>query len=123
MTNLRGTHRRSLQAEYEWNFINQKRQGFDVQKCRAWAKLTERFGPRISQEELLSLALVVSNELGMDLSREYKRRKELLIKWFDERLDRVWGFVENRLVISDRQGHVIAKLEKRCEQENMCGQK
>jgi hypothetical protein len=94
----------SLQAEYEWNFIEKKRQNFDHMNCQAWRRLTARFGPKISQEELLSLAMAVAYELKLDLSREYKRRKELLVKWFDENLAVVWPFIEQKVVISDWKG-------------------
>jgi hypothetical protein len=108
---IRGTAERpqkekklSLQAEYEWNFIEKKRQNFDHMNCLAWRQLTARFGPKISQDELLSLAMVVSHELKLELSREYKRRKELLVKWFDENLAIIWPFIEQRVVVSDWKG-------------------
>jgi hypothetical protein len=97
----------SLQKEYEWAFMAEKRARFDAAKCPAWARLTAKFGPKISQEELLSLAQVISHELRLGLSREYKRRKELLVKWYDENLDVIWPFIETRVVISDREGRQI----------------
>lgn len=106
--------KQTLQAKYEWKFINEKRQNWDASSSGAWKKLTSRFGPKISQEELLSLAQVVSVQLDIELTREYKRRKEILIKWFDENLDVIWPFIEKNVVVSDIRGQVI-DMTKSCD--------
>ena len=95
------------QQKFEREFIRKKREHNDAWSCLAWTKLRERFGQKISQEELLSLARVVSNELEIDLSREYKRRKELLIIWFNENFDRVWPFIEHNIIVLSVDGEPI----------------
>jgi hypothetical protein len=97
----------SLQKEYEKAFIAEKRARFDATTCRAWALLTSKFGTKITQEELLSLAQVLAHELDLDLSREYKRRKELLVKWYDENIETIWPFVETRIVVTGWKGGPI----------------
>lgn len=98
---------KSLQDKYESDFVKEKLTGFDHKKCKAWLSLTERFGPKISQNQLLSMAEVISDQLNIGLYREYKRRKEMLIKWFDENYDSVWPFIENHLSIIDTDGTTI----------------
>lgn len=98
---------KTLQAEFEAKFVQEKLADFEPTNCDAWIKLTGRFGPKISQEELLSLAEVVSHQLGIELFREYKRRKNMLIKWFDEHVDEVWPYIEKHIIITDVNGNRI----------------
>ena len=54
----------------------------------------------------MSLGIVVSHELNIKLNREYKRHKDMMIKWFEENLDRfkeIIAFIE----IDDTQGNPI----------------
>ncbi|KAK8895033.1 hypothetical protein M9Y10_023475 [Tritrichomonas musculus] len=103
---------KTLQAEFEQKFVQEKLNDFEPTSCKAWTKLTSRFGPKISQEELLSLAEVVSHQLEIELYREYKRRKNMLIKWFDENLDLVWPYIEKHIIITDIHGNPIECSEK-----------
>ena len=107
MTDQKAKPPKTLQAEFEAKFVQEKMADFDPTNCEAWAKLTSRFGPKISQEELLSLAEVVSHQLNIELYREYKRRKNMLIKWFDEHCDQVWPYIEKHIIITDINGNPI----------------
>lgn len=98
---------KSLQDKYESDFVRSKLAGFEPKNSLAWSKLTSRFGPKLNQNKLLSLAEVVSNHLNIELYREYKRRKEMLIKWFDENLDIVWPFIESHVTILDVNNNKI----------------
>lgn len=95
------------QVQYEKLFLEEKRKNFDMNKCEAWKRLTDKFGQKVSQEELLTIAQIVSHELEIPLAREYKRRKEILVKWFDENLDEVWPFISSKVAISDQNGERI----------------
>jgi hypothetical protein len=97
----------NAQVAFEHNFVEEKRRGFDAYSSRAWTCLTNKYGPRISQEKLLSLAQVAAFELRLGLPREWKRRKEMLVRWFDENLDIVWPFIQAKVVVSDTSGHPI----------------
>lgn len=99
--------REDYQQKFEKAFLEEKRQGNDPKQSIAWMKLVGKFGPKISQEELLSLARVVSHELNIDLAREYKRRKETLIYWFNENFEKVWPFVEHNVFVYSKTGELI----------------
>jgi hypothetical protein len=58
--------------------------GFDSARSFAWREFCARFGASLNQAELLSVAQVLASEAGVKVDREAKRRKEVLIKWFDE---------------------------------------
>ena len=64
--------------------------GFDPKENQVWQEITNRFGGNIKQPELLSIAEVVSQNAGIKLDRDAKRRKSVLIKWFDEN----WALIE-----------------------------
>lgn len=98
---------KSLQDKYESEFVREKLSGFEPKNSKAWINLTKRFGTKISQNQLLSIAEVVSTQLNIGLYREYKRRKEMLIKWFDENYESIWPFIENNITIIDTEGTTI----------------
>jgi hypothetical protein len=97
----------NTQVEYERNFVERNRQDFDAYSCRAWVRLTKKYGPTISHNNLLSLAHVVSVHTKLPLLRESKRRKDMLIKWFEDNIDLVWPFIEAKIRISDDNGEII----------------
>jgi hypothetical protein len=70
--------------ELERRRVEARLTGFDPTRSRAWADIRSRFGDSLNQMELRSLAEVVGAEIGVKVDREAKRRKEVLIKWFDE---------------------------------------
>jgi hypothetical protein len=92
--------------EYERNFVEKNRQGFDARICRGWVLLTRKYRPTISHNNLLSLANIVSVHMKL-LLRESKRRKDMLIRWFGDNIDRVWQFIETKIRISDDKGELI----------------
>lgn len=95
------------QLQYEKALLKEKLGGFDPKSSIAWTKLTDRYGPKISLDEMLSLAQAVSSVLNVPLTREYKRRKDMLIKWFDEHFDVIWPFIEENVFVEDINGKVI----------------
>ena len=97
----------AFQQAHEKFVVETKLKNFDLASSRAWAKLTARFGPKITQEELLSLAQICSIHTQIDLHREFKRRKKMLIIWFEEHFETVWPFIENSLIITDKDHKII----------------
>jgi hypothetical protein len=87
------------QQKYEKEWLQRQMSGFAPTECPAWQYLTARFGEKISKEELLSLGQVAAIELELDLVREYKRRKETMIKWFQNHFDVIRPFLETNLEI------------------------
>jgi hypothetical protein len=58
--------------------------GFNVKDNPAWKEITAKFGTNIKQPELLSIADVLARHANIKLDRDAKRRKAVLIKWFNE---------------------------------------
>lgn len=52
-------------------------------------KVTQFSGTMIKQNELLSIAKCVSEKTSVELDREAKRRKSVLLKWFDDNWDQI----------------------------------
>lgn len=99
--------RRNHQNEYEKARNMERMEGFDERESYAYNKLCERYGPKPSQHELLSLAQVISENLDILLDREAFRRKRVLIKWFDENFTKIEPFWENYIVVIDENGDPI----------------
>ena len=100
------------QQRHEKKFLETERAKYnkiidEPLKSRAWKYLTDKYGPKISCEELKSLATVCSQELNIDLAREFYRRKEMLIIWFNNNYDRVIPFIDRSVVVKDINGNPI----------------
>jgi hypothetical protein len=70
--------------------------GFRWRSSHAWHYLSILFGPQVSQEELLSIAVILAAQLNLRLDRDARRRKVVMIKWFQEnwiRLEPVLGHI------------------------------
>ena len=63
--------------------------GFNPKESQVWKKIWTSFGKNLSKNELQSLAEVIASHFNLKLDREAKRRKEVLIKWFDENAEDV----------------------------------
>lgn len=58
--------------------------GFNVNKSNAWIYLRSNYGEKLTQNDLIRIANIVSTYTGIKISRDAKRRKVVLLKWFDE---------------------------------------
>jgi hypothetical protein len=57
---------------------------FNSKDNTAWTEITARFGLNIKQPELLNIATVLATKANIKLDRDAKRRKAVLLKWFQE---------------------------------------
>jgi hypothetical protein len=89
--------------EQQWK--KRKMAGFNPQDSAPWKFFQERYGERISKEEIISLGQVCVLEIkDLKLHREYRRRKATMIKWFDEHWDAIRPFLETKLeVLKNRE--------------------
>jgi hypothetical protein len=79
----------ALQTSQERQKIDQRIANFAYEKSAAWQEISARHWDSLRQSELLSIAQVLGNKLGIEVDREAKRRKSVLVKWFDENLMRL----------------------------------
>lgn len=85
------------------NDIGMKEQKKDSQSLKeinpkdnpVWQEITHRFGTNIKQPELLSIALILSSHFHIKIDRDAKRRKGILIKWFQENWNVIQPFLNN----------------------------
>ena len=94
-------------ATIERNRVESRLRGFDVAQSIAWKDVCGRFGHSLSQSELLCVAEVIGSEIGVKVDREAKRRKEVLIKWFDENYVAI-APVLPRIELEDVDGKIMA---------------
>lgn len=64
--------------------VSQLVQEFNVNKSNAWIYLRSNYGEKITHSDLIRIAKIVSSYTGIKVSRDAKRRKLVLLKWFDE---------------------------------------
>ncbi|KAH0792101.1 hypothetical protein GPJ56_003900 [Histomonas meleagridis] len=72
------------EASAEKKRITERLNGFNPRENNAWKEISRRFGASIKHPELLSIATVLANYANVRLDRDAKRRKTVLIKWFQE---------------------------------------
>lgn len=97
----------AIQKEYEKLLLEDKLTHFNPSTSEAWKKLTSKYGEKLNHAELKCLAQVISANLDIELSRETKRRKNMLIKWFDENLNKIWPFIEEHIEVEDVDGNFV----------------
>lgn len=74
--------------------IAERLAGFNPKDNSVWHEITQRFGASIKQPELLSIANVLAQNANIKLDRDAKRRKSVLIKWFEENWSSIRPFLD-----------------------------
>jgi hypothetical protein len=69
--------------------VQRRVEGFDWQKSPMWLHLSCLYGPKLKQDELVSIAEICAQKLDIRLDRDARRRKVVMIKWFEENWFRV----------------------------------
>jgi hypothetical protein len=77
--------------------------GFNSKDNIAWKAIAQKFGNSVKQAELLSMAQVVASQANIKLDRDAKRRKSVLIKWFEENWVAIEPFLQY-LVLEEPHG-------------------
>ena len=68
--------------------------GFHYRETEAWSYLTNRFGPQVKLQELVSVAVLMGQVCYLRVDRDAKRSKAVIIKWFEENWDVVRPFLD-----------------------------
>ena len=81
--------KKQLSAEKER--VQKKLNNFDPKSSPAWEYISKKFGAEVKQQCLCEMAkyLALKNELNLD--RDSKRRKSVLIKWFHDN----WNIIKD----------------------------
>lgn len=78
----------------EMERVKRRIHGFNYRNSEVWKILTDKYGPKLAHEELLSIAELLAAKTNITLDRDAKRRKAVLVKWFEENWDRIQGFLQ-----------------------------
>lgn len=78
-------------SESEKDRIMKRLNGFEYKTSQAWIEISKRFGNDVKREDLCEFAKKISNDLNIKLDRDAKRRKDVLLKWFDDN----WCLISN----------------------------
>jgi hypothetical protein len=70
--------------------ISERLGDFNAKDSPVWQEITRRFGKNLKQPDLLSMESVLAGNANIKLDRDAKRRKAVLLKWFDEN----WAVIE-----------------------------
>ena len=95
-------HPQTMDDNKEKLRISSRMQGFDPKDNDVWRHITQRFGANVKQPELLSIATVVAQNANVKLDRDAKRRKSVLIKWFQENWSTISPYLDF-VVLEDSQ--------------------
>jgi hypothetical protein len=85
----------------EQDRIRRRLNGFNWKRSTVWHQLCNAYGPKLNQEELVSIADLVANHLNIKLDRDARRRKIVLLKWFDENWAAIQPLLHNIALESD----------------------
>ncbi len=79
-------------------------ENFKPEETEAYRYLTTRFGQTVSKEQIVTLGQIISHLTHIELTREWKRRKATILKWFDMNFDAIKPVLDKRLKIALRSG-------------------
>ena len=85
----------------EMERVKRRIQGFNYKSSHAWKMLTAKYGPKLAHEELMSIAELLSAQVNINLDRDAKRRKAVLVKWFEENWDSIQGYLQYVILESE----------------------
>lgn len=103
---MHGMTARDKQNQKDILLTKMRLANFDWNTCKARAYLEGLF-EKVNGACLLSLAKVVSEQLGISLDREATRRKSVLYKWFDDNLPMIQDFISTSIVIEMKTGSLL----------------
>ena len=96
--------------------IAMRMSGFQLKGNRIWEELSSRFGANIKRGELTNIAQVLANAAHIKLDRDAKRRKSVLLKWFEEHWDALYELLD--YVVLDNNENENEESEYVSESEN-----
>ena len=97
-----GRHGNVLESETdEMERVKRRIEGFNYKTSRAWKMLTYKYGSKLAHEELMSIAELLATRTNVILDRDAKRRKAVLVKWFEENWDIIQGYL-NYIVLEEK---------------------
>ena len=68
--------------------------GFDYKSSEAWRKIVELYGTDIKRTTLCDIAKYIAEKKGLKMDRDSKRRKDVLLKWYNDNWSVVYGILE-----------------------------
>lgn len=68
--------------------------GFDPKNSFVANEISRRFGPNIKQAELVNIAQCIADFAKINIDRDAKRRKSVLLKWFEENWQKVFPYLD-----------------------------
>lgn len=77
--------------------------GFNAKESPVAKEITRRFGANIKQGELINIAQVIADTASIKLDRDAKRRKNVLLKWFDEHWSEITPYLDY-IVLEEGKG-------------------
>jgi hypothetical protein len=75
---------KNISLSVERERVKRRMDGFNWKQSMVWAHLNHLYGPKLSQDELVSIGELIAQTLQIKLDRDARRRKPVMIKWFEE---------------------------------------
>jgi hypothetical protein len=97
---------RRIYASEEHARVQRRVSGFDWRLSYAWAHLSYNFGPKLSQNELVSIAELMAGMLQIKVDRDARRRKPVMIKWFEENWRQIRPLLAN-VILDDPESEPV----------------
>ena len=91
--------------------------GFDPKDNIVTKEITRRFGSNIKQGELINIAEVIAEHAKIKLDRDARRRKNVLLKWFEEHWAQIKPYLD-WIVLEDTKDDKGAQLKEDPEPTN-----
>ena len=83
---------------------------FDPNKSEAWLTLEECFGVNVKQPPLLEIAKIIGQHVHINVNRNARRRKSVLIKWYHDNWNALKPYIKH-FQVDDETVTLIKPLE------------
>lgn len=87
-----------IQSGLERKKLEDRSSVIDPNKSLAYAELKKKNWDILTQNELLSIAQLLAKKADVELDREAKRRKQILLIWFHENFEKIKPYMDNLFV-------------------------
>jgi hypothetical protein len=76
--------------------LHTKTEKWQYEGTESYRKIVDKFGDNMRHQDLLAIANGIENRLppGAKIGRDQKRKKDLLLKWFDEHWQHIQPLLE-----------------------------
>ena len=86
--------------------------GFNPKENFVTKEITRRFGANLKQGELINIAQVIAENAQIKLDRDARRRKNVLLRWFEEHWTQITPYLDYIVLEDDQEEKAAVQVKQ-----------